>query len=78
MPTQILAPEHDVVFTEELKRYANEKIPTLGVEYEYRYFPGQVHGFVSRGSLEVEGERRACERARRGVVGWFREILLVE
>jgi dienelactone hydrolase len=78
VPTQIIAPEHDMMLTPELKKYANEVIPTLGVEYQYRYFPGQVHTFCSRGSLEVEGERRACERAKRAVVEWFREILLVE
>lgn len=78
VPTQILAPEHDMVFNPELKAYANETIPTLGVEYQYRYFPGQIHAFASRGSLEVDGERRACERAKRGVVEWFREILMVE
>lgn len=35
VPTQILAPEHDPVFTQDLKDYSNSKIPTLGVDYNY-------------------------------------------
>ena len=78
VPTQILAPEFDEAFSQELKDYACERVPKLGVEWNYRYFPGQVHAFATRGGLEVEGERRACERAKRGVVGWFEEIFGLE
>ncbi len=45
VPTQIIAPENDFQLTPELKTFCNETIPTLGVEYDYQYFPGLVHGF---------------------------------
>lgn len=45
VPTQIIAPENDFQLTPELKTFCNETIPTLGVEYDYQYFPGLTHGF---------------------------------
>lgn len=77
VPTQILAPEHDGQFNPELKAFCNEVIPTLGVEYDYRYFPGLEHAFCTRGSLEVKGERLGAERAKRAVVAWFRDTMLM-
>jgi dienelactone hydrolase len=75
VPTQILAPERDTTFTLELKEYSLKVLPTLGIEFDYRYFPGVEHAFISRGSLDEPGERQACERAKRSISSWFVEIL---
>ncbi|PLB46546.1 endo-1,3-1,4-beta-D-glucanase [Aspergillus steynii IBT 23096] len=75
VPTQILAPERDFAFTEELKGVCNRVIPANGVPYEYVYFPGLEHGFATRGDREDEVQRRGLERAARAAVGWFNEWL---
>ncbi|CAH0051364.1 unnamed protein product [Clonostachys solani] len=75
VPVQVLAPQRDPMFTEELKAFSNQVIPTLGVAYDYQYFPGVEHGFAVRGSPEIEGERRAMERAKNAAVLWFRQWL---
>lgn len=75
VPSQIIAPEHDGQLTPELKKYANETIPTLGVEYEYRYFPGLVHAFATKADEKVPGEKQGADRAKRAVAGWFLQIL---
>ena len=79
VPVQILAPEIDPMFTPELKTYANGVIPTLGVPYDYQYFPGVEHAFGTRG-LSGDGgkEMRALERGKRAMVAWMREWLCVE
>ena len=76
VPVQIVAPEKDSEFTEELKMYAVTEIPRLGVPFDYQYFPGLKHGFVTRGDQEDEEERRAVGRARRAAVAWLREWLV--
>ncbi|KAL8726878.1 MAG: hypothetical protein Q9166_006430 [cf. Caloplaca sp. 2 TL-2023] len=71
VPVQILAPETDPQLTPELKEYANRVIPTLGVEYDYQYFPGLMHGFAARADLNNEKEKKGLERAKNAVSGWF-------
>lgn len=73
--TQLIGPEHDKQLTPELKQFANETIPTLGVEYEYRYFPGQIHAFATKAEEKVPGEIQAANRAAKAVTGWFLQIL---
>lgn len=63
------------MFTPEMKKYANEVIPTRGVAYDYQYFPGVAHGFATRGNPGADGERRAMMRAKRAQVGWLKEWL---
>ncbi|KAI4256323.1 MAG: hypothetical protein L6R42_006293 [Xanthoria sp. 1 TBL-2021] len=75
VPVQILAPETDPRFTPELKEHANRVIPTLGVEYDYQYFPGLVHGFSCRADENNEKEKRGLERAKNAVSGWFGQML---
>jgi len=77
VPVQILAPEIDPMFTEELKEFANRVIPTKEVAYDYQYFLGLEHGFATRGDLDNEAERRGLERAKDAAVSWFREWLHV-
>lgn len=75
VPVQIVAPEIDRAFTEELKRYANEVIPTKGLPYDYAFFPGVEHSFCTRGNPDDEKERLAMVRAKRVQVAWMREWL---
>lgn len=75
MPVQILAPEHDEMYTQELKDYTNSKIPTLGLQYDYQYFPGIAHGFAVRGDPKDPKAKQALERAKNAAVGWFTEHL---
>lgn len=75
VPVQILAPETDSMFTPELKEYANKVIPTLGVPYEYVYFPGLVHGFAARGDESNKVQKEGLEKAKNNMVTFFSEFL---
>lgn len=75
VPVQIMAPETDQMFTPELKEYANKTIPTLGVPYEYVYFPGLAHGFAARGDMNDQTQKDGLERAKNSAVGFFKEFL---
>jgi dienelactone hydrolase len=75
VPIQILAPENDFAFTEELKKYAVEKLPQLKIPYEYIYFPGVQHGFAARGDPNDATQKAALEKAKRDAVGFFNEYL---
>lgn len=75
VPVQILAPEMDMMFTEELKAHCNKVIPTLGISYDYQYFPGLEHGFAVRGDPTNPAEMKGLERAKNAAVLWFRQWL---
>lgn len=75
VPVQILAPEHDFAFTEELKKYALETLPKTGVQWEYIYFPGLQHGFAARGDPDNQQQKDGLERAKRSAVNFFKEYL---
>lgn len=75
VPVQILSPETDMMYTEELKAFSNRVIPTLGVAYDYQYFPGVEHSFALRGDPDNAGERAAMVRAKNAAVSWFRQWL---
>jgi dienelactone hydrolase len=75
VPVQILAPEFDAMFTPELKEFSNKAIPTLGVPYDYRTFPGVEHSFATRGDQQSEAQMRALMRAKNAAVYWFRQWL---
>ncbi|CAM1509553.1 Fc.00g032920.m01.CDS01 [Cosmosporella sp. VM-42] len=75
VPVQICAPEFDPMFSEEMKAFCNEVIPTLGVPYDYQYFPNLSHGFAVRGDSRKLAEREGMERAKNAVVLWFRQWL---
>lgn len=72
---QILSPEHDQMYTQELKDYTNSKIPALGVEYDYQYFPGLSHGFAARGDPNDAAQNKGLIRAKNAAVNWFTEHL---
>lgn len=46
VPVQILAPEMDNLYTAELKTHSLQKIPKLGVPFDYQHFPGVEHGCI--------------------------------
>ncbi|KAL6234649.1 hypothetical protein BDW75DRAFT_230943 [Aspergillus navahoensis] len=75
VPVQIMAPEHDPQFTEELKAFSNEVLPKLGVPYDYQYFPSLTHGFATRGNPNDREEKLGVERAKDAAVLWFRHWL---
>jgi dienelactone hydrolase len=72
VPVQILAPEFDPMFTDELKAFSNQTIPKQGVAYDYQYFPGLEYAFASRGDPNNPAERKGMERAKNSAVFWFR------
>ena len=72
---QILDAEHDPMFNPEVKQHANLTIPTLGVEYDYQFFPGSHHGFAVRCDESNEGEKKALERAKNAAVAFFTQFL---
>lgn len=72
---QLLAPEHDPVFTPELKAHANSVIPSLNLEYDYQYFPEVAHGFAVRCDQSNVTQKKALERAKNAAVAWFAQML---
>ncbi|KAI9710353.1 MAG: hypothetical protein M1820_002848 [Bogoriella megaspora] len=75
VPTQILAPETDPMFTPDMKAFSNETIPTLGIPYEYVYFPGVMHGFAAKGDPNDPKQKDALERAKNSAVNFFKQYL---
>jgi len=75
VPVQILAPEHDPVYTAELKKYSFEALQQKPTPFDFQYFPGVSHGCFTRGDPDVVGERDAMVRGKNAAVGWFRQFL---
>ncbi|KAF2736451.1 dienelactone hydrolase family protein [Polyplosphaeria fusca] len=75
VPVQILAPENDERYLPELKEYSNKVIPTLGVPYEYVYFPGVNHGFAIRGDQSNKLQKESLERAKNSASKFFAQFL---
>lgn len=75
VPVQILAPEHDHAFTEELKKHSCEALAKAKVPFEYVYFPEVKHGFAIRGDPNNPTQKNALERGKRCAVNWFNEFV---
>ncbi|GAB7354854.1 hypothetical protein MBLNU459_g5230t1 [Dothideomycetes sp. NU459] len=75
VPVQIMAPETDPMLTPELKEFCNATIPTLGVPYQYDYYPGLVHGFAVRCDPSNAVQKAGLERSKNAAVSWFKEHL---
>lgn len=75
VPVQIMAPETDQQFTPELKEHSNKVIPALGLDYDYQYFPGLVHGFAVKGDQSDKKQKDGLERAKNAAVAWFAQYL---
>ncbi|GLA18164.1 hypothetical protein AnigIFM62618_005319 [Aspergillus niger] len=72
VPVQILAPENDMMFKQELKDTCNRVIPSLGLPYDYQFFPRVEHGFAIRGNRHDKDEMEAMVRAKSCAVYWFK------
>lgn len=77
VPLQVLAPEHDAVYTPDLKAYTCAVAPRLGVPFAYRHFPGVEHACFCRGDEGRPLERAALVKGKRAVVEWVREFVEV-
>lgn len=84
VPVQFLAPEEDVMFTPELKLHAFQKLVLErngmrkdgnGVAVDWIHMPGQEHGCLTKGDVNVEGEREAMIWGKDAAVGWFKKWL---
>lgn len=75
VPVQILAPEHDSVYTAELKRHTFDTLSKLGVPFDYQHYPGVEHGCFTRGDSNKTGEREAMTRGKIAAVSWFTQWL---
>lgn len=83
IPLQILAPERDGQFPDELKMYTFKKLVLErktfeggnGVSVEWVHFPGVDHGCLTKGDERVSGEREAMVRGKDSAVSWFRRWL---
>ena len=72
---QVLAPEHDPVYTAELKEHTWKTVQRLGVPFDYQHFPGVRHACFTRGSPEQDGEQEAMVRGKNAAVAWFKQYL---
>jgi len=74
VPVQILAPEVDGQFSEEMKGYAFQTLVCgkKSVPVEYVHFPGVAHGCLTKGDEKVEGEREAMAKGKDDAVRWFK------
>ncbi|KAG7289290.1 hypothetical protein NEMBOFW57_005656 [Staphylotrichum longicolle] len=72
---QVVAPEVDHVFTEEMKLFTFKTLMRKGVAFEYLHLPGVEHGCLSRGDADKKGEREAMVRGKNAAVAWFRQWL---
>jgi dienelactone hydrolase len=75
VPVQILAPEHDPIFNDELKSYTFASLQRRGVPFDWQHFPGVEHACMTRGDENKPGERAAMERGKNAAVAWARQIV---
>ncbi|KAI9159085.1 Hydrolase tropI [Paramyrothecium foliicola] len=75
VPVQILAPEHDAMYTPELKLYTFHTLQARGVVFDYQHFPKVAHACMVRGDEKKPGERDAMIRGKNAAVGWMKQFL---
>jgi dienelactone hydrolase len=77
VPIMFLQPQHDSMFSNELKLYAFKKLVLEkgSLPVEWVHFPGVSHGCLTKGSEDVPGEREAMVKAKDRAVTWWREWL---
>lgn len=71
VPVQLLAPERDPMYTAELKQYTFQKLPSLGIPFDYQHFPGVDHACFIRGDSRIPGEQDAILQGRKATVLWL-------
>ncbi|OIW26284.1 dienelactone hydrolase family protein [Coniochaeta ligniaria NRRL 30616] len=72
---QMLAPEHDIQYTAELKTHTFVTLQKLGVPFDYQHFPGVEHACFTRGDEKVPGDRAALVRGKNAAVAWAKQWL---
>jgi dienelactone hydrolase len=72
VPVQLLSPEIDIPFNEELKLYAWQKLQENKIPFDWQFMPGVAHGCLTKGNAEVEGEREAMLRGKNAAVWWLK------
>lgn len=75
VPVQVIAPENDMAYTEELKKYTLETLPKLNINWEYIHFAGLTHGFAVRGDPNNPTTMNGFMKAKRNVVTFANEYL---
>ena len=75
VPVQVLAPEIDQAYTDELKKFTFETVMKLGIPFDYQHYPGVEHSCFIRGDPEVKGDREALVRGKHAAVSWFVQFL---
>lgn len=73
VPTQVLSPEHDPIYTEELKTHTKEWLPKTGLYYEYIDFPGLAHGFATRGDQNNKEQKDGLDKALQDFVNFAKK-----
>ena len=71
VPVQVHSPEFDQTYTEAHKKYTLEVVPTLGVDFDYQYYPQLYHVFGTRGDLSEKAQKRGVDRLRSTAAAWF-------
>ncbi|TLD29146.1 hypothetical protein PspLS_04001 [Pyricularia sp. CBS 133598] len=75
VPVQILAPEHDHIFSPELKAYSVRKLMENNIAFHYQHFPNVEHACFIRGDANKKNEREAQQAGKDAVVYWFKQHL---
>ncbi|KAI1875062.1 uncharacterized protein JN550_002491 [Neoarthrinium moseri] len=78
VPVQILAPETDMLYTDDLKLHTFVTLQKTGVPFDYHHFPGVEHGCLVRGDETKEGEREAMVRGKTAAIGWIKQYLFAD
>lgn len=67
---QVLAPEIDMMYTDEMKTHTFVTLQKLGVPFDYQHYPKVEHACFSRGDEKKEGEKAALVRGKNAAVAW--------
>jgi len=73
----MLAPEHDFMYTAELKSHTFETLLKSNVTFDYQHYPGVEHACFVRGSDKKPGELEAMVRGKEAAVYWMKRFLQV-
>jgi dienelactone hydrolase len=73
VPVQILAPEIDAAYNEELKTHTFVMLQKLGAVFDYQHFPGVEHACFIRGDENKTGDKEALVRGKNAAVAWAKQ-----
>ncbi|EPE04799.1 dienelactone hydrolase family protein [Ophiostoma piceae UAMH 11346] len=72
VPTLVLAPAVDALFSPALKQHTFDTLQKNGVPLDYIHFPVVEHGALVRGDVNIPGERAALVRAKHITVSFLK------